>query len=91
MPSHPKVLIVSEGFGHDTRIVLDDEDGTPIARVMGADIRIRTEELVEVELQVMMPVLSVKGSVREIQYSCPICSHVMEHRCEVPQTLGGTC
>lgn len=84
-----KVLIVSEGYGFDTKVILDDEDGTPVPYVTGADIRIRTDEVVEVDLQVQIPTLSVKGKVGSIEYRCPCCGEVMTHKCPGPETLGG--
>lgn len=84
-----KVLIVSEGFGIDSRIVLDDEDATPIPYVTGADIRIRTDEIVEVSLEMHMPTVSVKGHVGSIEYTCPCCGEAMTHKCPSPEKLGG--
>lgn len=83
-----KILIVSEGYGFDTKIVHDDEEATPIPYVTGADVRIRADEVVTVELEMHLPTLSVKGIVKKIDYSCPVCNEHMTHECAGPETLG---
>lgn len=86
MPGRDRaVTIHSDGTGNGTVIVT--ADGTQINDVVGASISISPREFNEVTLDLLGTIVKVDGTVKNVNFTCPICDHSEDHECD--SVVGG--